>query len=447
MRRSLEAEPAGGSVRRRGTATTRDRGSVRRVILLAAACAGLVALTGASPGAGAVAPPAGPIIDLDFGNISGATVPDASGSGNDGTGRKGAAGAQTSWTPSTTTDSQGIPAVVFDGTQKQRIEIPNTAGSLDVDHFSILVRFTLHPAVDTDPAHQRYELMEKAGSFWFNVREDTTPGYPLRVGGFFNGNAADTFTGTQVVPGNTLTWAVATYDGAHLRTYVAAGDGTNLALDRSVAQTGTLNTGPTITGVDENLVVGAKHRKGHAPGGSGTNEDVEAFFNGTMSRFIVYPTALTQSQIASVISGAGTSAKPGPVRSLHPAIGHEHGPQRHRSVHDLVDDGDMSGRLDVHPHRHDRREPGCAPHRYGAQRDDPPPRWIEQHDRRRLRRPRLRLELHVDRVSGGRRRVHRDVAQREPRGGVGRHDPVDDRRLGVCHVPLLVVPGARLGDR
>ena len=288
---------------------------MRRVILLAAACAGLVTLTGASPGVGAGSPPTGAIIDLDFGNISGSKVPDASGNTNDGTGKKGGAGSQTSWSPTTTPDSQGAPAVVFDGTQKERIEIPNTAGSLDVDHFSILVRFTLHPSVDTDPAHQRYELMEKAGSFWFNVREDTTPRYLLRVGGFFHGTAADTFTGTRVIPGNTLTWAVATYDGAHLRTYVADGDGANLALDRSVAQTGTLDTGATITGVDENLVVGAKHRKGHAPGGSGTNEDVEAFFNGTMSRFIVYRTALTQSQISSVISGHGTSAKPGPVHA------------------------------------------------------------------------------------------------------------------------------------
>ena len=77
-------------------------------------------------------------------------------------------------------------------------------------------------------------------------------------------------------PSTTPIWAIATYDGAHLRTNVARGDGTHLALDRSVAQTRTLNTGATITGVDENLVVGAKHRKGHAPGGSGTNEDAEA---------------------------------------------------------------------------------------------------------------------------------------------------------------------------
>jgi len=243
-----------------------------------------------------------PVINLNFANISGSTVPDASGNGNGGAGKKGPVGSETSWSPTTKTDSRGATAVVFAGRQKQRIEIPNRmGGGLDVNHFSILVKFTLNESVDTDPAHQRYELMEKAGSFWFNVREDTTPRYRLRVGGFFNGRAADTFTGNRVIANHILTWAVATYDGAHLRTYVARGDGTHLALDRSVAQTGTLNTGATITGIDENLVVGAKHRKGHAPGGTGRNEDAEAFFNGTMSRFLVYDTALTQSQIASVI--------------------------------------------------------------------------------------------------------------------------------------------------
>ncbi len=35
--------------------------------------------------------------------------------------------------------------------------------------------------------------------------------------------------------------------------------------------------------------------------GAARSEDAEAFFNGTMSRFLVYDTALTQSQIASII--------------------------------------------------------------------------------------------------------------------------------------------------
>jgi len=262
---------------------------------------------------GAAALPAGDIIDLDFGDISGSTVPDQSGNANDGTGQMGAVGVESVWNPTTTTDSQGNPAIVFAGAQKERVEIPDRAGSLNANHFSILVQFSLNESTDTDPAHQRYELMEKAGSFWFNVREDTTPKYVLRVGGFFAGKSADTFTGTRVIPSNTLTWAIATYDGAHLTTYVANGDGSSLALDKSVAQTGTLNTGATITGIDENLVVGAKHRKGHAPGGTGTNEDLEAFFNGTMSRFLVFNTALTQSQIAALIGGSAPSGTPGPV--------------------------------------------------------------------------------------------------------------------------------------
>ena len=152
---------------------------------------------------------AAPIVDLDFLNISGATVPDSSGHANDGAGRQGAVGFETSWTPSTTSDSQGNTAVVFNGAQMQRIAIPNRSGSLDVNQYSILVRFTLDQSVDTDPLHQRYELMEKAGAFWFNVREDTTPKYLLRTGAYFDGTARS-LTGTRVIPDKTLTWAIAT---------------------------------------------------------------------------------------------------------------------------------------------------------------------------------------------------------------------------------------------
>jgi hypothetical protein len=254
------------------------------------------------PVAGDLTLATGPIIDLDFRSISGSTVPDRSGNGNDGAGKQGAIGFESSWSPSTVADSQGDAAVIFDGTQMERIEIPNRSGSLDVNPFSILVQLTLDESVDTDPLHQRYELMEKAGSFWFNVREDTTPKYLLRTGGYFNGKA-HALTGVRVIPNMTLTWAIATYDGAHLTTYVANGDGTNLVLDNSVAQTGTVATGATITGIDENLVVGAKHRKGHFVDGTG-GEILEGMFNGTMSRFIVFNTALTQTEIASVISGS-----------------------------------------------------------------------------------------------------------------------------------------------
>jgi hypothetical protein len=290
---------------------------MRRIIVaLLASCTWV----GASPSAAELQLPdaenvslaTGPIIDLDFLNISGSTVPDRSGNANDGEGKEGAVGFETSWSPSTAVDSQGNTAVVVDGTQKERIAIPNRSGSLDVNQYSILVQFTLDESVDTDPLHQRYELMEKAGSFWFNVREDTVPKYVLRTGAYFNGTAR-ALTGTRVIPNKVLTWAIATYDGAFLRTFIADGDGSNLVLDNSREQTGTVATGATITGIDEDLVVGAKHRKGHWIDGTG-GEIAEGFFNGTISRFIVYNSALTQSEIASVISGSGPSAKPGPVQ-------------------------------------------------------------------------------------------------------------------------------------
>lgn len=262
-----------------------------------------------SPIAGDVPLATAPIVDLDFLNISGPTVPDRSGNANDGAGKKGDIGAETNWSPTTTRDSQGNAAVVVDGTQKQRIEIPNRSGSLDVNSFSILVQFTLDQSVDTDPVSQRYELMEKAGSFWMNIREDTNPKYVLRVGGYFNG-VAHSLTGIHAIPNKSLTWAIGTYDGVNLKTYVANGDGSNLVLDNSGPRTGTVATGATITGIDENLVVAAKHRMGHFVDGTG-GENLEGMYNGTLSRFIVFDTALTQAEIASVITGSAPVGKPG----------------------------------------------------------------------------------------------------------------------------------------
>src|SRR5438046_3162023 len=111
MLRSLPGRPRPGA-----------GGYVRRVIALVAACMWVGTSPSASgfpsPAAGGASLASGAIVDLDFGGISGSTVPDRSGNANDGAGKKGAVGAETGWSPSTTTDSQGGSAVVFDGTQK-----------------------------------------------------------------------------------------------------------------------------------------------------------------------------------------------------------------------------------------------------------------------------------------------------------------------------------------
>ena len=234
------------------------------------------------------------IVDLNFTGVSGSTVPNITGNA-DGAGKKGAIGSEVSWNPTTTIDGSGHTAVVFDGTQLQRIELPNTASFLNVTNYTVLARLTLDASIDTDPAHQRYEIMEKGGSFWFNIREDSTPKYLMRTGGYFGGGGGDLYLGTNPIPSGTTVIVAAVYDGAHLSTYIANGDGSNLRLDQSVAKTGTLATGATKTGVDENLVVGAKHTKG------GT-EILEGLFNGSMSMFRIYDTALTIPQMSAEIA-------------------------------------------------------------------------------------------------------------------------------------------------
>jgi hypothetical protein len=54
---------------------------------------------------------------------------------------------------------------------------------------------------------------------------------------------------------------------------------------------------------------------------------------------------------------------------------------------------------------------------------------------------------HADRIPGGRRLLHGNLAYHELRRGMGWNGQVHDCGLGVHDVPLLVLPGARLGDR
>jgi hypothetical protein len=149
--------------------------------------------------------PAGEIIDIDFGNISGPAVPDRSGNANDGAGTKGTVGSETAWSPGAATDGQGNPAVVFDGRRSaSRSRTGRAASTSTTFRSSCSSRWTSR---STRTRHiSATSSWRRRGAFWFNVREDTSPKYRLRVSGFFNGTARDTFTGTRVVPGDTLTW-------------------------------------------------------------------------------------------------------------------------------------------------------------------------------------------------------------------------------------------------
>src|SRR5512134_1830249 len=96
------------------TLVARPTARLAGVIALVATCMWIGTSPSASgfqsPVAGDVFLATGPIIDLDFWNISGPTVPDRSGNANDGAGKKGDIGFETSWNPSTVPDSLGNAA-------------------------------------------------------------------------------------------------------------------------------------------------------------------------------------------------------------------------------------------------------------------------------------------------------------------------------------------------
>jgi hypothetical protein len=180
-------------------------------------------------------------------------------------------------------------AMNFDGFQKQRIEVNGAA--LTIPAFTIMADIRLrNPPNFTNP--QRWEISEKAGSYWANIRVDQGPVRPgppflLRVGGFFSGQGNTNFTGvSQITPGTWQNVAFLFDNVRHtLTTYV------NGVFDHSEPQSGTLDASIVHNGIDENLVIGAKHRQG------GT-EVLQAFFDGQMDNYRLFNVALSPAEIA-----------------------------------------------------------------------------------------------------------------------------------------------------
>jgi hypothetical protein len=235
-----------------------------------------------------------PILAFSFDNVTSAAVPDDSGSGN--TYSITAYNSSGPFTPTTVDSFPGSgKAMQFDGTQEQRIEVSGTA--LTVSGFTIMADVNI-TGNDTDPVHDRWEVSEKAGSYWANIRYG--PPKVLRVGGFFSGHQTNDFTGTVEIPTSTWTNVAFIFDptAQKLQTYV------NGALDHEQTQTGTLDPSIIHNGIDENLVVGAKHRLG------GDGEVLEAFFDGLMDNYRLYNVALTATQVAAIAGVPVTPVTP-----------------------------------------------------------------------------------------------------------------------------------------
>lgn len=229
-----------------------------------------------------------PILAFSFDHVTSSSVPDDSGSGNSYS--IAAYDQNGPFTPMTGRSfARSGKAMSFDGFRKQRIEVNGPA--LTVEAFTIMADIRLHnPPNFTDP--QRWEISEKSGSYWANIRLDQGPRRPgppflLRVGGFFSDQANTNYTGVNALAAGDWQSVAFVFDNVAqtLTTYV------NGVFDHSEPQAGSLDPSILHNGIDENLVIGAKHRQGEP-------EILQAFFDGQMDNYRLFNVALSPAEIA-----------------------------------------------------------------------------------------------------------------------------------------------------
>jgi hypothetical protein len=176
----------------------------------------------------------------------------------------------------------GVPgrgsAITLVGAQHQYVAVPER-NALDVDRFTVaaLIRYT---GVENDKTLDRWEVLEKAGAYWINVRTD---GH-VRVGGFFGGctNPAWTFLDSNVVvPTNTWTHVASTYNGSTLTVWINGARAGSRAV-----------TGRTCSN-NRPLAVGAKNYPGAGI--------LEAFWDGQLDDIRIYRRALSATEIRGLL--------------------------------------------------------------------------------------------------------------------------------------------------
>jgi hypothetical protein len=169
-------------------------------------------------------------------------------------------------------------AITLVGAQHQYVAVPER-NALDVDRFTVaaLIRYT---GVENDKTLGRWEVLEKAGAYWVNVRTD---GH-VRVGGFFGGctSSAWRFLDSDVVvPTNTWTHVASTYNGSTLTVWV-----------NGVRHGSMPVTGRTCSN-NRPLAVGAKNYPGAGL--------LEAFWDGQLDDVRIYRRALSATEIRGLL--------------------------------------------------------------------------------------------------------------------------------------------------
>ena len=249
---------------------------MRRVLLLlgAAALPATVLLTTAAPGTavGPAAPQAGLVLHYPMETLPAGTVADDSGNGLDGHVASASGAARL------VTGPRGYGrALELTGSRHQYVDVP-VSPVLDVDHYTLSawVRYT---GVRNDATLGRWEVLEKAGAYWMNVRTNGR----VRVGGFYGGCANPSWTyldSTRALPLKTWKAVATTYDGTWLRVYV---DGRPAGAKRV--------TGRTCAS-GEPLAVGAKNNPSKGL--------LEAFWDGRLDDVRVYDRALAPAGVAAL---------------------------------------------------------------------------------------------------------------------------------------------------
>jgi hypothetical protein len=246
--------------------------SVRRVVGRLVAAAALVAST--LVGAAVAAAPAqaavdtGLVLGYGFERFSNGLVVDSSPSHLDGVRHGTTLSGQAN-------GPQGHgKALAFDSTRLQYVDAGD-APALDVNQFTLAAWVRYTPNVHDD----RWEVLEKPGAYWMNIRTDTRQ---LRVGGFFGGCVTSDhwvyLDSVKALPASTWVHVAGTYDGTALRIYINGA----LNATKKVSGTTCANTEP--------LSVGAKNR-------TTPPATTEAYMDGRIDDLRVYNRALTAAEI------------------------------------------------------------------------------------------------------------------------------------------------------
>jgi hypothetical protein len=180
--------------------------------------------------------------------------------------------------------STGVPgrswAITLVGADQEYVSVPERI-VLDVDRFTVaaLVSYT---GVENDKTFGRWEVIEKAGAYWINVRTNGR----VRVGGFFGGCTSSAWRyldSSVVVPTNTWTHVASTYNGSTLTVWIDGSRAGSMAV-----------TGRTCSN-NRPLAVGAKNYPGAGI--------LEAFWDGQLDDIRIYRRALSATEIRGLLPG------------------------------------------------------------------------------------------------------------------------------------------------